>query len=396
MIPPGGRCILHVDMDAFFASVEQRDFPELKGKPVVVGGSPDGRGVVSAASYEARKYGIHSAMPLRQAYKRCPHAVFQPGRMQAYKEASRQIFEIFEHYTPLIQGLSVDEAFLDVSGALHLWGGDARKLAEALREEIQRSCHLTASVGIAPNKFLAKLASDIDKPDGLTEVPFDPEEIPPFLAPLPIGRIWGVGKKTEQRLRALGLHTVEDVQRCPEATLKQWLGENGAEHLRRLSFGRDERPVREGEAEKSISAEHTYDEDQIDPEVWHHTLLQLSEKVGRRLRKAGLWAGGIQIKVRTRDFKTYTRQRALDEPTQRDLDLLAAAQQMLDRFDAQEPLRLLGVGARQLTDHPEFKARQLDLFEAPEAVEAKEAKLDKVLDQLRERYGRDAVQRGGT
>jgi DNA polymerase-4 len=386
------RTILHVDMDAFFASVEQRDFPELKGKPVVVGGASDQRGVVSAASYEARKFGIHSAMPLREAHRRCPHAVFQPGRRQAYREASKQIFQIFETVTPMVQGLSVDEAFLDVTGSLHLWGGDAVRLGEAVRAKIKAECNLTASVGIAPNKFLAKLASDMDKPDGLTRVPFDPDEIVAFLAPLKVGRIWGVGKKSEVSLHRRGLHEVRDLQQAGEQRLMEWFGESYGRHLYALAMGQDTRPVHDREAEKSISAENTYSENQTDPNIWHQTILTLTEKVGRRLRDADLWASCVQIKIRSESFKTYTRQCQLPMATRRDRDILAAAVDMFETFDPQWPVRLLGVGVTHLTDHPVSQQQQLDLFTEPE--KPKSTRLDDTVDAIREKYGKEALKRG--
>lgn len=386
------RTILHVDMDAFFASVEQRDFPDLKGKPVVVGGASDQRGVVSAASYEARKFGIHSAMPLREAYRRCPHAVFQPGRMEAYRQASRAIFRIFEDVTPLLQPLSVDEAFLDVTGALHLWNHDPVAIGEGIRRRIREECGLTASVGIAPNKFLAKLASDMDKPDGLTVVPFEEEAVREFLAPLDVGRLWGVGKKSEASLHRRGLHVVKDIQQAGEERLVSWLGESSGRHLFALSMGRDERPVHDREREKSISAEHTFDENQTDPAVWHQTLLRLSEKVGRRLRAAGYWTSCVHIKIRSHRFQTYTRQRVLRPASKRDRDIFHTAVTLFETFDPQWPIRLLGVGVGQLSETPPTPDQQLDLFAEPEGPES--TRLDEAVDTLREKYGRDALKRG--
>lgn len=386
------RTILHVDMDAFFASVEQRDFPDLRGKPVVVGGAADQRGVVSAASYEAREFGIHSAMPLREAHRRCPHAVFQPGRMQAYKEASREIFRIFGDVTPIMQPLSVDEAFLDVTGVLHLWKEDPVAIGESIRDRIREECGLTASVGIAPNKFLAKLASDMDKPDGLTAVPFEEEAVRRFLAPLPVGRLWGVGRKSEASLHRRGLRVVGDLQRAGEAQLVSWLGEASGRHLFALALGRDERPVHEREREKSISAEHTYGENQSDPAVWHQTLLRLSEKVGRRLREAGYWTSCVQIKIRSHRFETYTRQRGVHPATKRDQDIFRTAVELFETFDPQWPVRLLGVGVTQLHETPPAVDAQLDLFAAPATPES--TRLDETVDRLRGKYGSDAVKRG--
>ncbi|MEX2606399.1 MAG: DNA polymerase IV [Kiritimatiellia bacterium] len=389
------RSILHVDMDAFFASVEQRDFPELRGKPVLVGGDPTKRGVVAAASYEARKFGIHSAMPTREAYRRCPDAVFVRGRMQIYKAVSRQVFAIFEDVTPMVQPLSVDEAFLDVTGALHFWENDPLRIAEDIRARIQKEVQLTASVGIASNKFLAKLASDMNKPDGVTVVPRGAEAIRDFLAPLPVGRIWGVGKKTGETLARHGIHTIRDLQNADPRQLTSWFGEHSAQHLKALSLGLDDRPVHDREPEKSMSSEHTFGEDQTDPVIWHRILLEQSEEVGRRLRKAGLWSGCIQLKVRNDKFQTRTRQRTLPVPTRRDLEIYHAALTLLEKAAPDRPVRLLGVGASHLTDTPVVpEPMQLDLFgEHPSATTSDPAVLDRVVDQLRARYGKTAVQR---
>ncbi|WFB35022.1 DNA polymerase IV [Kiritimatiellota bacterium B12222] len=386
------RCILHVDMDAFFASVEQRDFPHLKGKPVVIGGAADQRGVVSAASYEARKFGIHSAMPLREAGKKCPHAEFRPGRMQAYKQASKEIFHIFDRYSAYVQGLSVDEAFLDITGVLHLWNQDEVRLGEALRKDIFESCQLTASVGIAGNKFLAKLASDMDKPDGLTVVPREPEAIRQFLAPLDVGRIWGVGKKTKVRLNREGMSRIHDLQQAGESRLIKLFGENGGRHLFALANGWDERPVHDREAEKSISNEHTYTVNQADRSVHQQTLLRLSEKVGRRLRASGYWAACIQLKIRSDAFQTYTRQKQLAVSTRSDQEIYETIIHLYHKFDPPWPVRLLGVGVTHLSEEPVGRAAQLDLFTP--APEPKDRKLDAVVDKLRSQYGLKAVKRG--
>jgi len=388
------RTILHVDMDAFFASVEQRDHPAYRGKPLVVGGDPHKRGVVAAASYEARKFGIRSAMPSREAYRRCPDAIFVHGRMRVYKAVSGKIFSIFNDITPVMQPVSVDEAFLDVTGVLHLWGGDALRIAEHLRERIRREQHLTASVGIAPNKFLAKLASDMNKPDGVTLVPRGEEEIRAFLAPLDVGRIWGVGGKTKEILNKAGIHRVADVQAATLQRLSGLLGEHGALHLKALAFGQDDRPVHESEPEKSMSSEHTFDEDQRDPAVWKTCMLAQSEEVGRRLRAAGYWAGCVQIKVRNDRFQTITRQHKLAVPTRRDLDIYHEALRLLENSPPGRPVRLLGVGCSLLTDTPVSRAEQLDLFEPPLETRADPAKLDSVIDTLRRKYGKQALRRG--
>ena len=387
----GERVILHADLDAFFASVEQRDFPELKGKPVVVGGSSDQRGVVSAASYEARKFGVHSAMPLREAKRRCPHAIFRPVRGDAIRDASRKVFEIFETFTPLIQKLSVDEAFLDITGSLHLWGNSELELAQTLRARVKEEVGLTISVGLAGNKFLAKLASDMDKPDGLTVVPREPEAIRAFLAPLDVGRVWGVGKKSKQRLQAKGLHTIGDLQHAGKDSLVAWFGESSGSHLFALSHGLDDRPVHDREAEKSISNETTFMEDEPDREKHHRTLLRLTEKVGARLRASDHWAGCVQLKIRSSSFQTYTRQRHLDVPTRRDQDIWETVWDLYETFNPEWPVRLLGVGVQDLTETPGPAQQQLDLFAEPE--EPASTALDDTVDRIRAKYGKDALKR---
>jgi DNA polymerase-4 len=386
-----GRVILHADLDAFFASVEQRDFPELKGKPVVVGGSSGNRGVVAAASYEARAFGIHSAMPAVEARRRCPDALFRPVRGEAIREASQQVFDIFETFTPHIQKLSVDEAFLDITGALHLWNHDELKLAKALRARVLKEVGLTISVGIAGNKFLAKLASELDKPDGLTVVPRDPEAIRRFLAPLDVGRVWGVGKKSKKRLQARGIQTISDLQEAGLEQLTAWFGEHTGTHLFALAYGLDDRPVRERDPEKSISNETTFSEDQDDRDVHHRILLELTEKVGARLRASEYWAGGVQVKIRSASFKTYTRQRHLTRPTRRDQDLWETVWDLYQTFDPPWPVRLLGVGVHDLTENPGPAQQQLDLFAEPAAPVS--TALDETVDRLREKYGRRAVMR---
>jgi DNA polymerase IV len=388
----GARCILHVDMDAFFASVEQRDFPELKGRPVLIGGAADQRGVVSAASYEARKFGVHSAMPLREAARRCPQAVFRPGRMQAYRQVSKQIFNIFDHYSPFVQGLSVDEAFIDITGVLHLWEGDEVKLGQALRAEIKATCDLTASVGIAGNKFLAKLASDMDKPDGLTVVPREEEAILRFLAPLDVGRIWGVGQKTKARLTQAGLRCIADLQQAGQARLVHLFGQAAGEHLFALANGWDSRPVHDREPEKSISNEHTYDENQSDRELHHQTLLRLSEKVGRRLRASENWASCIQLKIRNASFQTYTRQKQLGLSIRSDREIFETIWGLFEKFDPPWPVRLLGVGVSHLSEIPRGGSAQLDLFSPSPRPQA--AKLDEVVDRLRNQFGPQSIKKG--
>lgn len=303
------QLMLHVDMDAFFASVEQRDFPELRGKPVIVGGSPESRGVVCAASYEARRYGVRSAMPCRTAYQKCPEGIFRPVRRDEIQKASRDVFEIFDEFTPLVEPLSVDEAFLDVGGVLHFWENDPIRLAEAIRERIRKRVRLTASVGIAPNKFLAKLASDMNKPDGVTRVPTEATAIRAFLAPLDIGRIWGVGRKTLPLLNRHGLRTIGDVQRRTRDEICVLLGPQMGAHIYHLARGEDRRRIQTRREEKSISSETTFDEDLRDRDSLRLALIGQCERVGRRLRRSGMWASVVHIKLRMANFETLSRQR---------------------------------------------------------------------------------------
>src|SRR5439155_7141135 len=294
-MPPETLKILHVDMDAFYASVEQRDRPELRGLPVIVGGSAEGRGVVCAASYEARKFGVHSAMPAVTARRLCPQGIFLPPRMEHYAQISRQIREIFQSFTPLIEPLSLDEAFLDVRGCEGLFGS-APEIARKIKERVRAETELTASVGVAANKFLAKLASDLKKPDGLVVI--EPTQVEAILAPLPVGRIWGVGAKGEKRLHALGIRTIGQLAALPEQVLVDHFGDNGR-HLWRLARGIDDRQVVPDEEAKSISTETTFARDIGDRDVLRSWLLDLVEHLGRRLRRVGVHARTIELKVRS-------------------------------------------------------------------------------------------------
>ena len=283
-------------MDAFFASVELLHHPEWRGKPVIVGSGPHERGVVSTCSYEARKFGVHSAMPSRTAYERCPHAIFVRPNMHLYQEVSDKVFEIFGHYTPFVEGVSIDEAFLDISGTIHLYGS-ARTLGEALGRGIRETCGVTCSVGIAPNRLLAKIGSELNKPDGLTLMPFEPDEIARFLAPRPLGILWAIGKKTAAALRPYGLNTCGDLQRTPAARLEKILGSrSAAESLKDQALGRASDVVNyEPADEKSVSREHTFDEDTSDREEIRAKLLELVEEVGHRFRAVPRWARTARI-----------------------------------------------------------------------------------------------------
>lgn len=384
------RTLLHVDMDAFFASVELLHHPEWRGRPLVVGSGPHERGVVSTCSYEARRYGIRSAMPSRTAYALCPHAVFTPPHMELYQAVSDRVFEIFSHYTPYVEGVSIDEAFLDVTGSLHLHGGDPVRLGEALRAEVRRTCGVTCSVGIAPNRLLAKIGSEENKPDGLTLMPFEPEAIARFLAPKPVGVLWGVGRKTLEALRPYGIATCGDVQRLGVARLASILGATAAETLAAYSFGRaDDRVHWEPGEEKSVSREHTFDTDESDRETVRRKLLELVGEVGVRFRRETRWARTARLKLRDASFATITRQMPFPQPARDDIAFRAAA---LALFDAALPptrprgsraIRLVGFGVANLQDHPGDDAAP-QLFDLPDdAARRRRERLSEALDALR-------------
>lgn len=388
------KSILHIDMDAFFAAVEQHDHPELKGKPVVVGSPPDKRGVVSTCSYEARKFGIHSAMPSRTAYKLCPQAVFLPPDMKRYHEVSEQIMEIFRRFTPRVEPISCDEAFLDVAGARYLFG-DGTEIARRIKSAVRDETGLTCSVGVAPNMFLAKIASDLNKPDGLTVVPSGPEQIAAFLAPLPVKRMWGAGKKTQEILAAHKIRTFGDLQTADPAKLSAWVGENSAAFFRRLAFGIDEREIETDGEEKSLSNEITFEEDRTGQKEIEAALLDLADKVGTRLRRAGFYATTAQIKLRWADFSTITRQRKLDPPCCDDITLRETALELFRKETLHSPVRLIGFGVsglRRTADAP-----QLDLFQTSEKqLSAKRETLSRSVDCIRERFGRKSIRRGSS
>jgi len=392
------RWILHADMDAFFASVEQLDYPQLRGRPVVVGSAPDRRGVIAAASYEARQYGIHSAMPSRTAYRLCPQAVFMPVRGERYREVSHQIMGVFHAFTPLVEPLSVDEAFLDVTGRVAR-GLEPVALARQLKERVRAETGLTVSVGVAPNKFLAKLASDMDKPDGLTVEPREDEAIKLFVAPLPDGRIWGVGKVTGERLNRFGMHTISDIQQAPLSTLGSIIGPGAATHLKRLADGLDDRPVVTDHEEKSISNETTFDEDVADQDVLRQTLINLTEKVSCRLRRTGRKAATVVVKIRFSDFKTITRQMPLRPHTDSERVLLRTVRELYERENVRRPVRLIGVGVSNLTEPggaaPSHQPMLFDDWDDTVAEDIqRDASLDAAVDRLREQYGPGIFKRG--
>jgi DNA polymerase-4 len=381
-MPERGRAILHIDMDAFYASVEQRDHPELKGKPVLVGG-PSKRGVVAAASYEARVFGVHSAMPMAQALRKCPKAIVVSGRHSRYSEVSHAVFEIFAQYTPLVEGLSLDEAFLDVTGSRSLFG-DGETIARSIRHDIKSRLDLTASAGVAASKFVAKIASDVNKPDGLTVVPAD---VAAFLAPLPVERMWGVGPKTAPLLRSLGLCTLGDLARADDKTLVRVLGEWGAV-AKRLARGDDARDVEPHRDAKSISHESTYEHDLATLEEIDRALLSHAEHVAERLANAGLLTRSVTIKIKFHDFSVRTATSRLETPSLDTQTLYEAAVRArgrvteLSRGRVDKPVRLVGLGADGLLDEDR---RPLVLFE--DAANRKRTVVEKTLMQLKTKLG---------
>ncbi len=387
------RWILHVDMDAFYASVEQRDRPELRGRPVVVGGAGP-RGVVSSASYEARRFGVRSAMPGGEARRLCPEAVFLPGSMRRYARESKRIFEIFRRFTPLVEGLSLDEAFLDLTGTERLHG-PASVAAERLRAAVRTETGLAVSVGLAPSKLVAKIASDLAKPDGLLEV--RPEAVRAFLAPLPVGRLWGVGPVAEARLHAAGLRTLGDLAGGDPGRLRRLLGD-AAEPLARLARGDDARPVQPDRDAVSISEEHTFAGDVADLDVLGGALVAHAEAVARRLRASGLRARTVTIKLKLarrrtagpRGYPVLSRRLQLPEPTDDGDALGRAAGALLARAPLPGPVRLVGVGATDLVAGP---GEQLGLFATPGV--ARRRRLNAALDALDRRFGPRTVRRAG-
>ena len=375
--PEQRRGVLHVDMDAFFAAIEQRDEPSLRGKPVLVGGTGK-RGVVAAASYEARPYGCRSAQPTAEARRLCPRAVVLPARHDHYRDVSRALFAILEETAPVVEPLSVDEAYLaDASLA------DARALRERVRSELE----LTASVGLAPNKFLAKLASDGEKPDGLTALPA--ERVRAFLHPLPVERVPGVGPRARQRLRRLGVRTVGELAAIPAATLRARFGTNG-DRLHQLARGIDPRPVTPPAAAKQIGCERTFDEDIADRERLRAHIGDFCDRVARRLRANGRLAAGVTVKIRDPGFETVTRTRRFAEPTDVGAELAQAARALHEAWDggARRPVRLLGVAAELAADD----SAQLSLFAEPERDRAR--RLETAMDEIARRHGPAAIRRG--
>lgn len=381
------RAILHVDMDAFYASVEALDNPELRGKPLIVGGL-GGRGVVAAASYEVRKFGVHSAMPMREALQRCPHAVCVRPRFDRYKAASKIVFGVFHEFTPLVEGLSLDEAFLDVTHSQAALG-PADSIAAAIKKRICERTGLTASVGVAPNKLIAKIASDLRKPDGLVVVASD--QVTALLDPLPIRRLFGIGAKTAPRLEQIGIHTLGDLRLAADAVLRPLFGRYVSQ-IKARAAGIDDRPVIPDWDEKQISAEETFDVDIVEHSQLHAEVAQLADRMASRLRAQGWLAERVIVKIRRKDFETFTRQCPIRPATQETRPLAAAAAKLLDEWLKQQPhaaIRLLGVGASDLTSAP-----QLDMFAVAESD--RNQHLDAAIDGIRAKFGAGALGRGSS
>ena len=375
------RFIIHVDMDAFYAAIEQRDRPELLGRPVIVGGKPRARGVVAAASYEAREFGIRSAMPSARAVRLCPRAVFLPVDMRKYAQVSQQMMAILRRHSERIEQVSIDEAFLEVTDRVRDFA-QAEQLARRIKQEIRRELRLTASVGVGPNKFLAKLGSELRKPDGLVVI--RPAEAEGFLDPLPVGKLWGVGPKTEKRLAEAGLKTIGQVARAPIEQLRRLLGA-WADVVHELARGDDDRPVETERETKSVSSETTFADDLYELKDLRRSLSELSEEVASRLRDEELRARTIAIKVRFGDFRTITRQTRLGEATDRAEVIRKTVYGLLDAVEGREQgIRLLGVRGSVLESGP----RQLSLFD-PQVQ--RRGELQRSISYLRQRYGRDAV-----
>ncbi len=379
--------ILHVDMDAFYASIEERDNPHLAGRPLIVGGTPEGRGVVAAANYVVRKFGVHSAMPTSKALRLCADAVVLRPRMDYYAGVSRQIRDIFFRYTPLVEPLSLDEAFLDVAGSVSLFG-PAVEIARQIKTVIRQETNLVASVGVAPNKFLAKIASDLQKPDGLVVV--DSTRIQEFLDPLPVGRLWGVGKITGSVFDRLGVKSIGDLRRLDPQVLAAQFGQQG-EHFHKLAQGRDDRSVIPDREAKSISHETTFATDIADPEALRAWLLELTEHVGRRLRRQKRRGRTVNLKVRFADFRTITRAKSLSQATDVTQEIWEAANEMLTKAlpKPHEGIRLLGVGVSGFAGDGFV---QQTLFD--DEGQKKQRQLDAVTDAVREKFGSIALSRG--
>ena len=381
------KAIIHLDMDAFYPAVEVLDNPALKGKPVIVGGGRE-RGVVSSASYEARKFGVHSAQPMATAMRLCPEGIFLPVRMSRYKEVSERVFKIFYRFTPLVEPLSIDEAFLDVTGSTRLFG-EPIEIAKKIKQMVLEETGLTVSAGVAPSKFVAKIASDIDKPDGLTVVPTD--RVREFLDPLPIMKMWGVGKVTQEALARLSIRTFRDLSRVPAKVLEQEFGKHGLKmHL--LSMGVDERGVVPEHDAKSIGHEETFPQDIIDLDGAKKELLSLANRVAHRMRREAVTGRTITLKVKYSDFVQKTRSMTLPQSTDDGLEIHSTACSLLEKTDVgKRPVRLLGISLSQLSNLG--LEEQLSLFNH-DVASKKRKDLNTALDSLSERFGDKSIRPG--
>lgn len=374
------RYIMHVDMDAFFASVEQLDHPEYRGKPVIVGGL-SGRGVVSTCSYEARKFGVHSAMPMTTAHRLCPQAIYVQGRYGRYQEVSREIRKIFQEFSPLVEPLSIDEAFLDLTG-MEALAGDVYALGPKIKQAIRERTGLTASVGMAPNKFLAKLASDLRKPDGMVII--RPEEAAAAIAPLPVGRIFGLGQRSVAALEKMGIRTIGQLAACDPRLLRPLLGKN-AEEIRNRAQGLDSRPVVPDEQRKSLGKENTFPVDLVGMETCLGALWDLCQQVGWLLRCAGLSGCTVTLKVKTGTFQLLTRSRTVEEPLSQDEELMEQIRLLARQLSWSQPVRLLGVSVSHLVPAGS-QSLALD--------DERRQKRNQALDALKQRFGEDIIRKG--
>jgi len=383
----GRRVIAHIDMDAFFASVEVLDNPALRGKPVIVGGDMK-RGVVSAASYEARAFGVHSAMPLFQARRLCPNGMFLRGRMERYIEVSHAVMRCLEAFSPLVEQVSVDEAFVDLTGTEHLFG-PPEETALSMKKRIQEETSLTCSIGLSVSKLLAKIASDMNKPDGLTVVP--PADVEHFLDVLPIGKVPGIGAKGEEELAKLGIRRVGEIKRCSPESLRERFGKFGA-WLVEIASGDDGSAVEPYTAPKSISAEETLADDTDDEKILGRYLLEQSDRVGKRLREEGFCGKTVTLKLKFHDFRQITRSETLDEPTQLGEVIYREAVKLLEAHHLRSKVRLIGVGVWNL--EPLGPPAQMSLFRESKPSIEKWEKVEQATDEIARRFGDDAVKRG--
>ncbi|MDX2448679.1 MAG: DNA polymerase IV [Desulfobacterales bacterium] len=378
--------IIHVDMDAFYASVEQLDNPDLKGQCVMVGGTTN-RGVVSAASYEARKFGVHSAMPIFQAKQKCPDGVFVPPRMSRYKAISRHIMTILKGFSPLVEMVSIDEAYIDISGCTQILGSP-REIALTIKKRVLKETFLTCSVGVAPVRFLAKIASDLDKPDGLTMI--RPDQVDDFIDSLAIRKVPGVGKKSTEQLNRLGVRFLGDIKQYPKDMLTKRLGKFG-HRLVELSYGIDTTPVSPESEHKSVSSEITLSKNTLDTRYLKQTLLQQSEQVSKELRKMGVKAKVVTLKLKHEDFKQITRRITIQTPTQSTKTLYKEATGLLDQYSLTRKVRLVGVGASGFIS--EAEPVQMGIFDKTPAKSRNWEQVDKTLDHIDKKFGKDVVRR---